>query len=91
MLDRGRIRTEGTPPEIRARSGTARVALEIAELPELPAEVRVEHAHGRYVLHTADPDRLVALIVAGGIPFSGLEVTRASLEEAVLDLTAGDP
>ena len=91
VLDRGRIRTEGTPPEIRARSGTARVALEIAELPELPAEVRIEHAHGRYVLHTADPDRLVALIVAGGIPFSGLEVTRASLEDAVLDLITGDP
>ena len=91
VLDRGRIRAEGTTREIRARSGSARVALEIAELPELPAEVRVEQVHGRYVLHTADPDHLVALIVASGIAFSGLEVTHVSLEQAVLDLTATDP
>jgi hypothetical protein len=44
----------------------------------------------RFVLYTADPDRLVALIVASGIAFSGIEVTNVSLEQAVLDLTAAD-
>ncbi|HWN22963.1 MAG TPA: ATP-binding cassette domain-containing protein [Gaiellaceae bacterium] len=91
VLDRGRIRTKGTAREIRARSGTARVALELAELPELPAEVRVERVGDRYVLHTADPDHVVALIVASGIAFSGLEVTHVSLEQAVLHVTAADP
>jgi hypothetical protein len=33
---------------------------------------------------------LVALIVASGIAFSGIEVTHVSLEQAVLDLTAAD-
>ena len=91
VLDRGRVRIEGTAREIRTSSGAARVTLEIAELPELPTEVRVERIDGRYVLHTADPDHLVALIVASGIAFSGIEVTRVSLEQAVLDLTAADP
>jgi ABC-2 type transport system ATP-binding protein len=90
VLDRGRIRTEGTAREIRARSGMARVRLQMAELPELPADVRVERVDGRFVLYTADPDHLVALIVASGIGFSGIEVTHVSLEQAVLDLTAAD-
>lgn len=91
VLESGRIRTEGTARQLRARSGAARVTLEIDALPELPAEVRVERVDGRYVLHTAEPDRLVALIVASGIPFSGIEVTHGSLEQAVLDLTSVDP
>jgi ABC-2 type transport system ATP-binding protein len=90
VLDRGRIRTEGTAREIRVRSGAARVTVRMAELPELPADVRVERVDGRFVLYTADPDRLVALIVASGIAFSGIEVTHVSLEQAVLDLTAAD-
>jgi ABC-2 type transport system ATP-binding protein len=91
VLERGRIRAEGTAREIRARSGAARVTLEIAALPELPAEIRVERMDGRYVLHTADPDGLIELIVASGLPFRGIEVTPVTLEQAVLDLTAADP
>ena len=90
VLEHGRVCAQGTARELRARTGTARVTLEAGALPELPAEVRVERVGGRYVLHTADPDRLVALIVASGIAFSGLEVTLTSLEDAVLDLTAAD-
>ena len=90
VLERGRIRAEGTARELRTRSGFARVTLETARLPALPAEVRVERVDGRYVLHTADPDRLVELIVASGVAFSGLEVTPPSLEQAVFELTAGD-
>lgn len=90
VLERGRIRAEGTARELRARSGEARVTLEIAALPELPPEVRVERVDNRYVLHTVDPDGLVERIVASGIAFSGIEVVPASLEQAVLDLTDGD-
>ncbi len=91
VLDRGRIRAEGTARELRARSGAGRVTLAIDALPELPADVRVERVDGRYVLHTSDPDRLVELIVASGIAFSGIEVSHGSLEQAMLDLTAADP
>jgi len=91
VLDRGRIRAEGAASELRARAGVARVTLEVAALPALPPEVRVERIDGRYVLHTDDPDGLVERIVASGIAFSGLEVTRVSLEQAVLDLTGADP
>jgi ABC-2 type transport system ATP-binding protein len=90
VLDRGRIRAEGTAQQLRARAGVARVTLEIAALPELPAEVGVQRVDGRYVLHTVDPDGLVERIVASGSPFSGLEVTPVSLEQAVLDLTGAD-
>ncbi len=67
------------------------MTVQMADLPDLPADVRVERVDGRFVLYTADPDRLVALIVASGIAFSGIEVTHVSLEQAVLDLTAADP
>jgi ABC-2 type transport system ATP-binding protein len=88
VLDHGRIRTEGTAQELRARSGVSRVTLQAATLPELPASVRVEQRDGRYVLHTDDPDRVVELIVSSGVAFSGIEVTRISLEQAFLELTA---
>lgn len=87
VLDHGRIRTEGTAHQLRARSGTSRVTLQAATLPELPLNVRVQRMDGRYVLHTDDPDGLVELIVSSGVAFSGIEVTHISLEQAFLELT----
>jgi ABC-2 type transport system ATP-binding protein len=87
VLDRGRIRAAGTAPELRARSGLARVTLRAAELPALPQSTRIERSNGLYVLHTPEPEAIVALLVASGLPFAGLEVARPSLEDAFLQIT----
>lgn len=91
VLDCGRIRAEGTARELRSRSGLARVTLRAAELPTLPQSTRVERSNDLYVLHTPEPEALVALLVASGVPFDGLEVAQPSLEEAFLELTGASP
>ena len=48
----------------------------------------VDPATGRHLLRTADADAVVRALVVAGVPFRGLEVRSASLEEAFLSLTA---
>lgn len=91
VLDSGRIRASGTARELRGRSGLARVTLRAAELPALPQSTRVERSNDAYVLYTPEPEAIVALLVASGVPFDGLEVSRPSLEEAFLELTGARP
>ena len=41
------------------------------------------------MIYTADPDALVQELAAANVPFDGLEIARAGLEEAFLTLTGG--
>src|SRR6266508_4300732 len=74
---------------LTARVGLSRVRLRAPSLPKLPAVTSVEVTNGSYILYTADPDELVRTLSLQGVPFSGLQVERASLEEAFLSLTGG--
>ena len=85
----GTIIAQGGVDDITARAGLSRVRLRAPWLPELPAGTRVEASNGSYTLYTADPDGLVRGLSLQGVPFTGLQIDRASLEEAFVRLTGG--
>jgi ABC-2 type transport system ATP-binding protein len=89
VLAGGQIIAQGGVDDITARVGLSRVHLRAPSLPELPAGTHVESSNGSHTLYTADPDGLVRALALQGVPFTGLRVERASLEEAFLQLTGG--
>ena len=95
VIDHGRVIANGTVDEIRRRVRLARVSLQTSAsarvLEDLPGVVSVGRDGDqvtRWVLHTREPDALVRALV-DAVPFEGLEVHGATLEEAFLTLTAG--
>ncbi|HSL65088.1 MAG TPA: ABC transporter ATP-binding protein [Gaiellaceae bacterium] len=91
VLVRGRIVASGPPSEIRAGVSLARVRFTAAEMPPLPAGAVAARTDGAITVLTASPDAVVAALVRSGIAWGDLEVTRAGLEEAFLDLLAQSP
>lgn len=96
VMNAGQILADGTPEQLRARVASARVRftsdLTLTELRHLPGVERAEvDAQRHAVLTTRTPEALVTALVQSGLPFSELEVTRASLEDAFLTLTANKP
>ena len=87
VLASGRVLRDGTVDSVRAETGLARVTVRAARLPELPGALGVESVEGRHTILTDRSDELVAALVASGWPFSDLEVTRTSLEDAFVALT----
>jgi ABC-2 type transport system ATP-binding protein len=85
----GELIAHGSVEEIVARVGLSRVHLRAPALPDVPAVTRVEVNNGSYTLYTADPDELVRALSLQGVALTGLQVERASLEEAFLSLTGG--
>ncbi len=90
VIDHGSIIAEGSVAEITATVGLSQVRFRAGNLPELPSAVRIEADNGTHVVYTADPDAVVRELAAAGVPFDGLEITRAGLEEAFLTLTGGE-
>ena len=92
IMNAGRILADGTPESLRAGAGGARVrfcsGLGRAELERLPGVRGVVLEGGRAEVRTDTPEALVTALVRSGTPFAELEVTRATLEEAYLRLTA---
>jgi ABC-2 type transport system ATP-binding protein len=85
----GQVIAHGSVDDITARVGLSRVHLRAPSLPELPAGTHVEANNGVHTLYTPDPDGLVRALALQGVAFTGLQVERASLEEAFLHLTGG--
>lgn len=73
VLDRGRLLFDGSARALRERMGGRRLAYVGAD--------------GPIVVTTEDSDQYVRELVASGVPFSDLEISRPSLEEAFLLLT----
>ena len=90
VIHSGSIVAEGSVAEITASVGLSQVRLRAEVLPELVNADRVERHNGTHVIYTADPDALVQELAAAGVPFEGLEINRAGLEEAFLTLTGGE-
>ena len=98
VIQRGRIVADGTTAAIKAHAGGRSVRFELsgakrAQLAGLPGVTRVELAGEQVRLHTSDPDETVRGLCAAALPFRGLEIGGADLEEAFLALVgegAGD-
>ncbi|UBU13156.1 ABC transporter ATP-binding protein [Nonomuraea gerenzanensis] len=91
VLGGGRVLADDTMRAVRGMVGTRRVSLVAETLPELPGVLSAERTDGRIDLVVNDPDRLVVELVRSGVPFSGLEIRPATLEEAFLALTSKEP
>ncbi|WP_019587153.1 ABC transporter ATP-binding protein [Deinococcus apachensis] len=93
VMNAGRILADGTPDRLRASIATTRVRftsdLVLTELRHLPGVEAAEvDARGHATLTTRTPEALVTALVQSGTVFTELEVTRASLEDAFMSLTA---
>ena len=96
VVDQGRVLADDSLAAVLDRVALRRVGLAIdgdaAHVPDLGGlagvvQHDVDAATGRHLLLTADADALVRELVAARVPFRGLEVRSASLEEAFLSLT----
>ncbi|ULH15336.1 ABC transporter ATP-binding protein [Deinococcus sp. KNUC1210] len=93
LLSGGRIVADGTPQQIKAgvQGATIRFVsdLVLSELQNLPhvLQATVDDA-GRATLRSREPEALLAALFAQGTDIHELEVSRATLEEAFLNLTA---
>lgn len=99
VIGGGRVLADDALPAVLDRVSVRRVALTApvpeSELVRLPgvADISTDQAEStagagrRYSLLVSDSDDFVRALVASNVPFSGLEVRGASLEEAFLTLT----
>jgi ABC-2 type transport system ATP-binding protein len=89
----GRLLADGTPDQVKAQAAgrsTVSVAadgLSRELLENLPAVETVRQDRGRLTLFTNDPDATVRALLQQAPNVQGLEVTRAGMEEAFLELT----
>src|SRR6266508_1780623 len=89
----GRLLADGTPDQVKAQAtGRGTVSLATGDLPRgalerLPGVETVEQARGRLTLSTSDPDATIRALLQQAPQVRGLEVTRAGMEEAFLQLT----
>jgi ABC-2 type transport system ATP-binding protein len=89
----GRLLADGTPDQVKAQAaGRSTVSVAADGLPRealerLPAVVAVEEDRGRLTLSTTNPDATVRALLQQAPNVQGLEVRRAGMEEAFLQLT----
>ena len=86
-----RIRAEGTVAEIRERAGLSRIRIDSHDGPLVDGVVRRECRNGQTTYYVRDAGATVRELVARKSELRGLEVTRATLEEAFLDITGDAP
>ncbi|MGH9112329.1 MAG: ABC transporter ATP-binding protein [Acidimicrobiales bacterium] len=93
VIARGCLVADGPPERVKA---TAAAPSTISFAPDgirgvamesLPAVTAVETDRSRITLHTTDPDRTLRALLEQAPHVSGLEITRAGIEEAYLSLT----
>ncbi|GEM87392.1 ABC transporter ATP-binding protein [Meiothermus granaticius] len=90
VINKGRLIAEGSVAEIKARVGLRQVRFTAGEVPQLPGVSRSETENGVVTLYTPDSDAVLRQLVALEVPFSNLEVTPVSLEQAFIALTEGN-
>ncbi len=86
VIARARIRAAGPVAAIRDRAGVTRIRIDASHLPEVPSVERREHGDGTTTLYVRDAGSVIRELVRRGVPLDGLEVRRATLEEAFLGL-----
>jgi len=92
LINKGRTHAEGTPEEIKARTGqrTLRCVtkMPLAAVTALDEVDQVEPQGAGICIVTASPDRVLAQLFALDGTLHGIEVTAPGLEEAFLEMTA---
>jgi ABC-2 type transport system ATP-binding protein len=97
LLRAGQVIADGSPAHIKAgvKGATIRFVsrLDLSALQALPEALEAtltpeDSGWSRATLRTREPERLLAALFASGAQLSELEVSRATLEEAFLNLTA---
>ncbi|NUR86617.1 MAG: ABC transporter ATP-binding protein [Nonomuraea sp.] len=88
VLGHGRVLVDDTVQAVRGMAGVKQVSLVADVLPDLPGVLGRSTDGERVTLVTDDADRLVVELVRAGTPFSGLEITQTTLEDAFLAITA---
>jgi ABC-2 type transport system ATP-binding protein len=89
----GRLLADGTPDHVKAQAAGRSTVSMAADglawevLERLPAMAAVEEDRGRLTLSTTDPDATIRALLQQAPNVQGLEVTRAGMEEAFLQLT----
>jgi ABC-2 type transport system ATP-binding protein len=96
VIDKGRIIAQGDKNQIKAKAGGSKVSFKtqgitLATLEALPGVVRASYSEGYAELISNTPEKLLQELFGYHVPVADLEVTRASLEEAFLSLTAKIP
>jgi ABC-2 type transport system ATP-binding protein len=91
VIAQGRVVADGSAAQVKA--GTSHRTISFTAAPDagletLPAVTAIEHRGDRVLLTTNDPEVTLRALLADGGRLPGLEVRGASLEEAVLSLTA---
>lgn len=94
VIGKGRLLVDDTIGNVLAQVGRARVKIltpDGAAVARLDPSARHHTDGDAQLFTTGDADRFVRDLVRSGIPFHGLEVRGATLEEAFLTLTAPAP
>jgi ABC-2 type transport system ATP-binding protein len=93
VISGGRLLADGTPEQVKAQAA-GRSTISVAAdgvsrdlLENLPAVAAVRQDRGRLTLSTSDPDATIRALLQQAPHVRGLEVTRAGMEEAFLQLT----
>lgn len=94
VIDRGRIRAEGSPAQIKAQARGAVLRFSSA-LPEsaiaaLPGVQSVSLSGDRWSVQSADSDALLRRLLRADPALADLEIQRLSLEDALLSLTGAE-
>lgn len=94
VIDRGRIRAEGSPSQIksRARGAVLRFSTSLSEplIAAIPGVLSVSRVGERYAVQAADSDALLRLLLTADPNLADLEIQRLSLEDALLTLTGAE-
>ncbi|WP_282947692.1 ABC transporter ATP-binding protein [Cellulomonas endometrii] len=96
VIGSGRVLVDDQLAAVLAMAAARRVLLEVPQdaepaLAALPGVLDVQREGRRTVLLASDADAVVRALVRDDVPFRGLEVRGASLEEAFLALTTTAP
>lgn len=86
VLARGRVVASGPLEEIRARAGVTLVRVGVPWLPHVAGALRRTSVDGHTTVYARDGGSVVEQLVELGVPLRDLEVRRATLEEAFLEL-----
>ncbi|HEY8719085.1 MAG TPA: ABC transporter ATP-binding protein [Pengzhenrongella sp.] len=95
VIGSGKVLADDALAAVLARVTMRRVLLDLPgasdrQVAALPGVTALQRTGDRYRLLVSDADQLVRTLVLDGVPFAGLEVRGASLEEAFLALTSAD-
>ncbi len=94
VISQGSIIAEGTPAEIKARTGGKKIRcvtqLSSSVLERLPGVVEVREDRGAMVIQASDAESVLRGLLSLDLEVSGIEVSSAGLEEAFLALTSHD-